>query len=169
MERLWSPWRSQYMQSFSDEIPKSGCVFCDAWETSDDDARYLVQRHEHCFALLNLYPYNSGHLMIIPVQHTGSFHELPEETYIEMMLRVREWLTVLKDVLCAQGFNIGSNIGRIGGAGIDQHVHMHIVPRWNGDVNFMPVIGDTKVISESMHDTMIRLRNGYQSLHHEPH
>lgn len=166
MERLWSPWRSQYISSFSAEKPDDCCVFCAALESSNDDEHYLVKRHEHCFALLNLFPYNSGHLLIIPNKHAATYDELNEATYIEMMLIVRNWMKVLGNVMHPQGFNIGSNIGRVGGAGIDQHIHVHIVPRWNGDVNFMPVIGETKVISESLNTTMHQLRAAYGELEH---
>ena len=164
MDRLWSPWRSQYIQSFGTPEEDKGCVFCTALSSSQDDEHYLVQRHRHCFTMLNLYPYNSGHLLIIPKQHTGSYFELETVAYREMTEVTRDWLRVLEDVMHPQGFNFGSNIGRVGGAGIDQHVHMHIVPRWSGDANFMPVIGDTKVISESMHETMMYLRKGFEAL-----
>ncbi|MDT8324505.1 MAG: HIT domain-containing protein, partial [Bacteroidota bacterium] len=129
-----------------------------------DDEHYLVQRHSCCFTMLNLYPYNSGHLLIIPAQHVSSYLELEDACYREMHEVLRDWLRVLDAVMHPQGFNFGSNIGRVGGAGIDAHVHMHIVPRWNGDANFMPVIADTKVISESMEDTMHKLRAGFHAL-----
>ena len=164
MERLWSPWRSQYISSFATEEEGSACVFCRVHESDRDDEHYLVRRHRHCSTLLNLYPYNSGHLLIVPHLHTASYHELPRIAYMEMTELVRDWISVLSDVMSPQGFNVGSNIGRVGGAGIDKHIHMHIVPRWNGDANFMPVIGDTKVISESLHDTMLKLRKGFDAL-----
>ena len=164
MDRLWSPWRSQYIQTFGTAEEGKGCVFCDALASRQDDERYLVRRHRRCFTMLNLYPYNSGHLLIIPHSHVSSFHDLEDEAYHEMTEVVRDWLRVLEHVMRPQGFNFGSNIGRVGGAGIDQHVHMHIVPRWSGDANFMPVIGDTKVISESMSDTMHKLRDGFAAL-----
>lgn len=164
MERLWSPWRSQYISSFATEDANAACVFCGAIESDLDDEHYLVRRHRHCVTLLNLFPYNSGHLLIVPRLHTSSYHDLAVDAYGEMTELVRDWLVVLGSVMSPQGFNVGSNLGRVGGAGIDQHVHMHIVPRWNGDANFMPVIGDTKVISESLHDTMIKLREGFDAL-----
>jgi ATP adenylyltransferase len=164
MERLWSPWRSQYIQAFGTDQEYKGCVFCDALHGDSDDERYLVKRHEHCFALLNLFPYNSGHLLIIPNAHTDSFHALTRECYAEMMECVRGWTRVLDAVMHPHGYNIGTNVGRTAGAGIDQHIHYHIVPRWSGDINFMSVIGDTKVISESLHDTMVRLRDAYDDV-----
>ena len=164
MERLWSPWRSQYIQSIGSDSGPTGCVFCDAIEADDDDARYLVKRHAHCVTLLNLYPYNSGHLLLVPHRHTDSYAALAAEEYGEMMELLRVWMAVLGQAMHPQGFNIGSNVGRVAGAGIDQHIHMHLVPRWSGDMNFMPVIGDTKVISESMHDTMTTLRARFDEL-----
>lgn len=162
MDRLWSPWRSQYIQSFGTEMEYKGCVFCDALQAEADDDNYLVKRHERCFVLMNLFPYNSGHLLLIPRQHTETFHNLDHETYAELMESVRVWTRVLSDVMHPHGFNIGTNIGRMAGAGIDQHIHYHIVPRWSGDINFMPVIGETKVISESLRDTMLKLRHRYE-------
>ncbi|MCB2204163.1 HIT domain-containing protein [bacterium] len=164
MDRLWSPWRSQYIQSFGTAEEDRGCVFCEALASDSDDQRYLVKRHRHCFTMLNLYPYNSGHLLIIPNRHTSSYLELEDAAYREMHEVIRDWLRVFASVMHPQGFNFGSNIGRVGGAGIDSHIHMHIVPRWNGDANFMPVIADTKVISESMEDTMHKLREGFDAL-----
>ncbi|MBI5647899.1 MAG: HIT domain-containing protein [Ignavibacteriae bacterium] len=164
MDRLWSPWRSQYIQAIGTDKEPQGCVFCDAIAADDDDARYLVRRHGDCVTLLNLYPYNSGHLLIVPHRHTDSYLELDAGSHMEMWDLVRVWIRVLTDVMRPQGFNIGSNVGRVAGAGIDQHIHLHIVPRWSGDMNFMPVIGDTKVISESMHDTMLRLRDSFDRL-----
>lgn len=114
--------------------------------------------------MLNLYPYNSGHLLIIPNEHVASLEDLDSGTYREITEVLRDWLRVFKEVLRPQGFNIGSNIGRTAGAGIDQHVHMHLVPRWNGDANFMPVIADTKVVSESLNETMLKLREGFAAL-----
>jgi len=164
MDQLWSPWRSRYIKTFGTDEEYQGCVFCDALASDNDDERYIVKRHRGCFSMLNLYPYNSGHLLIIPNMHVPCFNELDTESYREMTELMRDWKNVFSEVMHPQGFNIGSNIGRVGGAGIDQHVHLHIVPRWNGDANFMPVIGDIKVISESLEDTMLRLRRGFESL-----
>ncbi|MAT38776.1 MAG: HIT family hydrolase [Ectothiorhodospiraceae bacterium] len=161
MNNLWAPWRSQYIQTFADEAKDDECVFCTAANSEDDDNHYVVTRHEHCFAMLNLYPYNSGHLLLIPYLHTSSYHELTDDAYRELTGIVRPWLSTLDKVMKPQGYNFGSNIGRVGGAGIDQHIHMHIVPRWAGDANFMPVIGDTKVISENLHETMVKLREAF--------
>lgn len=164
MDRLWSPWRSRYIQTFGTDKEAEGCVFCEALASGRDNDHYLVKRHRRCFSMLNLYPYNSGHLLIIPNEHLPSLEDLEGETYREMTEVLRDWLRVFKSVMRPEGFNIGSNLGRTGGAGIDQHVHMHIVPRWSGDANFMPVVADTKVISESLNETMLTLRAGFEAL-----
>lgn len=139
-------------------------MFCEALASPNDDAHYLVRRHEHCFTMLNLYPYNSGHLLIIPNLHTASYADLSTQAYRELTELLRDWMRAMDLVMHPHGYNFGSNIGRVGGAGIDQHVHMHIVPRWSGDANFMPVIADTKVISESMEDSMLKLRRAFDAL-----
>jgi len=164
MDRLWSPWRSQYIQTFGTDEEYSGCIFCDLQHGDKDDQNHIVKRHEHCYCVLNLYPYNSGHILLVPYQHTDTYDDLPSESYFELMSKMRIWIKVMNSVLRPQGFNLGSNIGRVAGAGIDQHIHMHIVPRWSGDMNFMPIIGDTKIISESMSDTAQKLREGYDAL-----
>ncbi|NOY05695.1 MAG: HIT domain-containing protein [Chlorobi bacterium] len=165
MERLWSPWRSTYIQSFASSDGDDRCVFCEALEDTDDDQRFLVKRHDQCYAILNLYPYNSGHLLIVSNRHVPTLHELDDTIYSEMMLMIRRWSHVIQQAMHPHGFNIGLNIGRTAGAGIDMHIHWHIVPRWRGDVNFMPVIGDTKVISEDMRETMIKFRETYEKLY----
>ena len=164
MERLWSPWRSQYISTFGSENEYKGCIFCDALRDNRDDERFVVHRGDHTFTIMNLYPYNSGHLLVVPNVHVDTLTAIPQEAYSEMMETVRQWITALHEVMRPQGFNIGTNLGRAGGAGIDSHVHTHIVPRWNGDVNFMPVIGETKVISEDLKETMFKLRKQYQKV-----
>lgn len=166
MDQLWSPWRSQYISTFGSDTEYKGCIFCDVLQDDDDDARLVVQRHLQCITVMNLYPYNSGHLLIVPNMHVDSLIQLDQDAYYEMMDMLRLWMQVLQSVMRPQGFNIGTNIGRAGGAGIDAHVHIHIVPRWYGDVNFMPVVGNTKVISEDMRETMLRLREQYHQVVH---
>jgi ATP adenylyltransferase len=139
-------------------------VFCAARDADNDDDHYLITRHRSCFSILNLFPYNAGHLLVIPNKHSSSFADLEKECYHELWDVVRNWIEVCGDVLHPQGFNMGSNLGKAGGAGIDQHVHVHLVPRWIGDINFMSSIGDTKVISQDMHDTMIKLRTAYSTM-----
>jgi ATP adenylyltransferase len=163
MERLWSPWRSKYIATFSEKrtSKKETCALCDALKACDDDERYIVWREKHCFVLMNLYPYNSGHLMIVPYKHTDSITNLNENETKEIMQLLCKLSEMLRSVMNAEGLNIGCNVGRVAGAGIEHHIHFHIVPRWNGDTNFLPVFTDTKVISEEMSDTMVKLRRAF--------
>ena len=164
MERLWSPWRSKYIATFSEKKEnekKSSCVLCDAYTSNDDDKHLIVWREKYSFVVMNLYPYNSGHVMIVPYRHTGNFNELSNEEMLEVMKLLQKLSDVLKTTLNADGLNIGCNLGRVAGAGIDTHIHFHIVPRWNGDTNFLPVFTDTKIISEEMKDTLLKLRRAF--------
>ncbi|HEV8538247.1 MAG TPA: HIT domain-containing protein [Bacteroidota bacterium] len=159
MERLFSPWRSKYIQTFSQPgNNKEDCVFCKAHQANDDDLHLIVTRGKTCFVIMNLYPYNSGHLMVVPFRHTPSIIDLGDEESLEMITQIKKMMKALQEVSRPDGFNVGSNVGRTAGAGIDQHVHFHIVPRWNGDSNFMPVLADTKIISEDMQATLSKLR-----------
>lgn len=158
MEKLFSPWRSKYISSFSDKERWDGCVLCDAYNGSDDEASLLVYRGREAFVLMNRFPYNSGHLMIIPTRHTSDFQSLTKTETMETMDLLAASERALKELSKPQGFNIGMNLGRIAGAGIDGHLHWHIVPRWNGDTNFLPAIADVKVVSEDMAEQWKRLR-----------
>lgn len=159
MERLYSPWRSKYIESFSNsEHDKNFCVLCEAFRAQDDDGHRIVTRGKLCFVIMNLYPYNSGHLLIVPFRHIPSIIDLTAEESLEVMVLIKRMMNALQQVSHPDGFNIGSNVGRNAGAGIDQHIHFHIVPRWNGDTNFMPVLADTKLISEDLDLTLQRLR-----------
>jgi ATP adenylyltransferase len=159
MKRLHSPWRSEYIQTFKGPRKKAACVLCAALKSDDDEARYVVARGRHSFVILNLYPYNSGHCMIVPNRHVATLDALTEAEYGEMCRFIRKAIAGLGRVSSPDGFNIGSNFGRPAGAGIADHIHFHVVPRWNGDTNFMPVLADTKVISEEMGRTWRRLRD----------
>jgi ATP adenylyltransferase len=162
MERLWSPWRSQYIESFNEQKdePEGYCLFCDALGTPEkDEEKYVLFRGNRCYVIMNLYPYNSGHLMVVPYLHLDSLTEMTDEEFLEIMQIIKRCSEVLTRTMNPHGFNIGTNIGRVSGAGIDHHIHFHIVPRWNGDTNFMPVLGDTKVISEEMAKTYRKLKN----------
>jgi ATP adenylyltransferase len=159
MERLFSPWRSKYIESFSRKTAEGEkCVLCNAIEAGDDDEHLIVTRGKSCFVIMNLYPYNSGHVMIVPYRHTRDFIGLTPDESNEVMSLLQRMTVALQKVSHPDGFNIGSNIGRTAGAGIDEHVHFHIVPRWNGDTNFMPILAETKMISEDMKETLIKLR-----------
>ena len=157
MKRLYSPWRSQYIATFSK--PKGrGCLFCRIAKEKNDEKNFILARREHCYAVMNLYPYNSGHVMVVPYKHTSKFESLNEEEYAEIMVLTARMKKALEEVSHPQGFNFGGNFGRVAGAGIDKHIHFHLVPRWNGDTNFMPVLADTKMISEDMRKTWRELK-----------
>ncbi len=157
MKILWAPWRSYYVENV-DKI--EGCFLCDAVNSPEDKwkEKLLLYKSKKSFIILNKYPYNTGHLMIVPLKHTGNYHELEEETIIDMDRLLRLSLKVLEKVFKPHGFNIGYNFGRPAGAGLEEHIHMHVVPRWNGDTNFMPVIAKTKVISQDLYETYDRLK-----------
>ncbi|MCB1196438.1 HIT domain-containing protein [bacterium] len=160
MEKLWAPWRIEYILN----ADKSGeCIFCNALEGNSKDNHIIIIR-DTCFALLNKYPYNSGHLMVAPKKHTDDLALLSRDELADMMELTRDCKQLLTSVMNPHGFNIGINLGRVAGAGILDHIHIHIVPRWNGDTNFMPVIGDTKVLPQSLYDTGIVLKKKAQEL-----
>ncbi|HPI37603.1 MAG TPA: HIT domain-containing protein [Ignavibacteriaceae bacterium] len=165
MEKLWSPWRSQYIESFQEKTKKSGCIFCDAVsQMVEDETSLVVEKGITTFTVLNLYPYNNGHLMVVPNRHTSSFNSLTKEEKLEIMDKLQLAVEALKIVSNPDGFNIGANLGKVSGAGIDDHIHFHIVPRWNGDTNFMPVIGEIKVLSQDLLKTKKSLIQAYEKL-----
>lgn len=146
MDKIWAPWRKKYV---THKKPES-CIFCAGSKESQDEKNYIVKRTKHSFVMLNIFPYNNGHLMAAPYKHTPDLNDLSEEELIDLMNLVRLSQRLLKKVLKPAGFNIGMNIGTSAGAGVADHLHIHIVPRWTGDTNFMPIIADTKLISESL-------------------
>lgn len=159
MKKLFSPWRSKYIESFSQNTDSnSNCILCEAYSANKDDEKLIVMRGNKCFVVMNLFPYNSGHLMVVPYRHVPNLIDLTEEETNEIMALLKKMTIVLQKVSKPDGFNIGANIGRSAGAGIDQHVHFHIVPRWYGDTNFMPTLADTKMISENMTELLSKLR-----------
>ena len=158
MEKLWSPWRSKYIESFKSDEDKSKCIFCQMVDLNPDDKdNLLIHQGKLAFIVLNLYPYNNGHLMIVPKHHTNDFPGLTKDELAECMELLQKSEIALRKVMSPHGFNIGANIGRVSGAGIEEHIHLHIVPRWNGDTNFMPVIGEVKVISQDLLETKLKL------------
>ncbi len=162
MQKLFSPWRSKYIETFTHPAEKeTGCILCNAFKDNDDEKHLIVIRGETCYAILNKFPYNSGHIMVVPYRHTASFTTLTDSESLEIMSMLKKVSGVLEKISHPDGFNIGSNIGRTAGAGIDQHIHFHIVPRWNGDTNFMPILADTKMISEDMKDTWRKIRENF--------
>lgn len=158
MKRLFSPWRSEYIESFHQETEDKSCVFCKAvGESPDDKDSLVVLRGEFIFVLMNRYPYNNGHLLILPYRHISNFSNLNENERLEIFYLLELSIEALGKALNAQGHNIGMNLGKAAGAGIEDHLHFHIVPRWNGDTNFMPVLNDIKLISEEMSKTKYKL------------
>lgn len=154
MKRLWTPWRMKYLES---KRPK-GCVFCNIVESDADAENYVLHRGERAFVVLNRYPYNSGHMMVIPYVHADHPADLDIETQTEMMSLVNMGLEVLKKAISPEGYNIGVNLGRAAGAGIDEHMHVHIVPRWQGDTNYMATCADTRIVPELLEDTHKKLK-----------
>jgi ATP adenylyltransferase len=156
-DRLWAPWRLEYIRG-----PKAEeCIFCRAVDSDDDEASYVVHRGERCFVILNAYPYNNGHVMIAPYAHEPTLEALDEPTLTEHMTLVKRSTAALREVYKPEGFNVGMNIGKAAGAGIEDHVHMHVVPRWAGDTNFMPVIGDVRVLPQSLADSWRELKEAF--------
>ncbi len=153
MKQLWAPWRLEYVAAADEQ---EGCVFCLA-EAGDDEERLVVHRGERAFVLLNKFPYASGHLMVAPKRHLGDLGELEDEEALEIHRLAVQGLAALAETFGPQGYNLGWNLGRIAGAGIVDHVHMHVVPRWAGDTNFMPVLADVKVLPEALVETRRKL------------
>jgi ATP adenylyltransferase len=165
MKNLWSPWRSQYIESFKHEQAGDNCIFCEAAKKDISDlGNLLVRKSEKIIVVMNLFPYNNGHLMVLPARHVGSLQEITKEESHELIDELFLAEKVLNKIYSPQGFNIGANLGRAGGAGIDDHIHFHILPRWNGDTNFMPVIGEVRVISQELSDTKKKLLAGYEEM-----
>ena len=154
MKYIWSPWRMTYIQKHKEV---EGCVFCKAQDQPDGLDNLILHRDQRTFVILNRYPYTSGHLMVVPFVHVSSLTELDADTRAEMMELTNQTMTLLAQEYSAQGFNIGVNIGETAGAGITEHVHLHIVPRWTGDTNFMSTLGETRVLPETLEDTYRRL------------
>lgn len=159
MERIWAPWRLEYVKDASKDSDES-CLFCVTAAEEDDEANLIVHRGERCFVILNKFPYTNGHLMVAPFAHLATVQELDDETSTEMMALARRAIEVLEDKYSPHGYNVGFNQGRVAGAGVEHHIHMHVVPRWGGDTNFMPVLADTRVMPQT-------LEQSYAALHGE--
>ncbi|HLJ66147.1 MAG TPA: HIT domain-containing protein [Chloroflexota bacterium] len=152
---MWAPWRMPYIQQSE---PVSGCLFCTKAEENEDEKNMIVHRSGRCFIMMNRYPYNSGHLMVIPYQHTGVLSQIESATGAELFHVTQLAVRALSTVMKPEGFNVGINQGEVAGAGVADHIHIHVVPRWNGDTNFMPVVAGTKVIPELLAATAEKLR-----------
>lgn len=154
MEKIWAPWRMEYIERCDEQ---KGCIFCDLTKKESDRENLILFRGENSFVIMNKFPYAVGHLMVAPYRHTADLNDLSDMELTDISINVRRCVNVLKKAINPQGFNVGANLGRSAGAGIIDHVHYHIVPRWNGDSNFMPVIGDIRVVSEGLEKTYDKL------------
>lgn len=157
-ETMWAPWRMAYIESTVKGEEEKGCIFCNRVAREKDRENLILYRGKTTFVIMNRFPYNSGHLMVVPYRHSGDLQDLGEEENLELMNTLQRCQRVLEKVMRPQGLNIGMNIGRVGGAGIADHLHFHVVPRWNGDTNFMPVLANVKVISEALEQTYDKLK-----------
>ena len=153
-KQLWAPWRLEYIESADEQ---DECLFCAAWASADDERSLVVQRGAEAFVLLNKFPYASGHLMVAPRRHEADFSGLADEEALELHRLAGQAMEVLQETYAPAGYNLGWNLGRAAGAGVVDHVHLHVVPRWQGDTNFMPVLGDVKVLPEHLLETRRRL------------
>jgi ATP adenylyltransferase len=160
MHRLWTPWRMAYL--VQDDV--HDCVFCQKLSEAEDRENLILYRGRTVCAMLNLYPYNTGHLMVIPHEHTATMELLTTETATELLRLLQESIKILRTVLRPDGFNVGANIGKAAGAGIDEHMHLHVVPRWEGDTNFMPIFAETRVMPEMLLDTYDKLKKEFDRL-----
>jgi len=157
VKQLWAPWRLEYIKSADDE---TGCVFCAAVD-GDDAEKLVVHRDQRSIVLLNKFPYSSGHFMAAPVRHVGEYGELNDDEVLELHRLASAGMSALGELYGPQGYNLGWNLGRVAGAGIVDHVHLHVVPRWGGDTNFMPVLADVKVLPEHLEETRARLADAW--------
>ena len=159
MDRLWSPWRYRYVSKAS---PSDSCIFCAKINEHRDEENLILHRGQYSFVLLNLYPYTTGHLMVAPYAHIASLEELPDETAVELMRLTQSSVRHIRNVYRPQGLNAGLNLGECAGAGVAGHLHMHVLPRWAGDANFMTTVGETRVMPEDLGETWRRLRAAFQ-------
>ncbi|ACX51359.1 histidine triad (HIT) protein [Ammonifex degensii KC4] len=161
MERLWAPWRAVYV---SKSAGQPECIFCAKLQDNRDEENLLLLRREHAFVLMNLYPYNNGHLLVAPNRHVGDVTELTPEEWLEIFTLTKDMVEILRRVMRPDGFNIGINLGKVAGAGIPEHFHVHIVPRWEGDTSFMTVFGEVRVIPEALSDTYAKLKKALEEV-----
>jgi len=159
---LWAPWRMSYVER-SARSSETECIFCDAVRSSDEK-HYVVYRSKHSIAMLNLYPYNTAHVMVAPKRHVPSTELLSDEELLDLFNTVNLVMRAIREEYNPHGFNVGMNIGRAAGAGIENHVHVHIVPRWVGDANYMPIIANTKVLPENLDRTWTRIRKAIERI-----
>lgn len=160
LERLWAPWRIRYILSFN----KKGCIFCKALKQNRDEENYILTRGDKAFVVMNTFPYNNGHLMVAPMRHVGDIEKLDGEELNDMVKLVKKSVEALKKALKPDGFNLGMNLGKVAGAGVEGHLHIHIVPRWSGDTNFMPIISGTKIMSQALDEAYKMLKEHFAKI-----
>jgi ATP adenylyltransferase len=163
LEIKWTPWRNQYIKREGGD-DKPACALCHAHQAGDDRGLLVLARGTWNFVMMNLYPYNPGHLMVVPYEHTADFTGLFAEASAELIALAQRSMTILQGEMRPNGFNMGMNLGRTGGAGIAEHLHLHVLPRWDGDTNFMPLIGGVKLVPEALDDTYAALRPRFDAL-----
>jgi len=158
MKRLYAPWRTSYVRKVKDKSMNASCVFCDAVASRDDATSYVLSRSEYCFVTLNCFPYNAGHILVLPIAHEGVLSALSVPQRTDLMEHISRATEIVVRVLKADGVNVGLNLGEAGGGGIPQHLHAHVLPRWNGDTSFLPLLSDTKVVSQDLTDVYTLLK-----------
>jgi len=161
MKNLWAPWRMEYILTGGNE---DGCILCPGDDRSRDEERLILYTGPLSMVMMNKYPYNNGHLLVAPVRHVAGLVDLDPDEMLELLTKVRQSTEILKELMNPEGFNVGLNLGRVAGAGVEDHLHFHIVPRWNGDTNFMTVFGDVRVIPEHIKATYEKLRQKFQGI-----
>jgi ATP adenylyltransferase len=158
--RIWAPWRLDYVKDAAKDN-QDECIFCAKPAEGDDDSSLIVHRGDRCFVILNRFPYTNGHLMVAPYEHCSRLQDLSAETVAEMMALAQRGMDRLEEVYDPHGYNVGVNQGRVAGAGFEHHIHLHVVPRWGGDTNFMDVVGDTRVLPQALEESLEALRGGF--------
>lgn len=161
-KNLWAPWRMQFIEDLRNK--KQNCIFCEMLEKGDDRERLILHRGETSYVMMNRFPYNNGHLLIVPNRHVAAIKDLNPKENEEMMRLTGQSIEIMTEMINAEGFNCGINLGKSAGAGIEDHLHMHVVPRWIGDTNFLPIMSDTRSMPEYLTDTYDRLIDGFKKI-----
>lgn len=160
MKQLWAPWRLAFIEQVSHG---SGCIFCEKPALQQDGKTFILWRGRHAYVLMNIYPYNNGHLLIAPYRHIGALEDLPDTILLDMLRLVQRSIKAVRKAYAPEGFNIGVNQGKVAGAGIEHHIHLHVVPRWSADTNFMPLLGETRVLPQHLKASHARLKAAFGS------
>lgn len=161
-DRIWAPWRLEYIKQERPSEEASECIFCTKPKDGDDEAAYIVHRGRLAFVMLNAYPYNNGHLMIAPYEHVATVADIDDQVMLEIMQLTKRATDALEKAYSPEGYNIGINQGRVAGAGVEHHIHLHVVPRWGADTNFMPVLADARVLPQQLSDSYRALKESFE-------